>query len=94
MVTKGTKKRKSYTDYLTATISGAITKWVTDSLVRDRRIVLYGIDVAIVQVGHKVEASPVIPCAGPLMDVINANPEHSMFSFNRKSKKWKVNRGD
>lgn len=83
-------RRKKYADYIESIISPANSKWVTDSLVRDRRVALYGIDICIsMELSGKVELSPVIPCCGPLLRLVKKYPKHTAFRFNRKSRKWR-----
>lgn len=82
------ERRKKYPDYLMCVIKDERSKWVTDSLVRNRRIALYGIDVAISAHGDKVEVGPSIPALSPLMKLIVKNPAHSSFQF--KNGKWRT----
>jgi hypothetical protein len=84
-------QRKRYADYLTA-ILDVDAKWVTDSFTRDRRICLYGISIAITQEGEKASIDPVIPCAGPLADLVRKHPKAVSFKFDRKRRKWRLTR--
>ena len=82
-----------YADYTEAIIEPVASKWVTNGFVRDRRIALYGIDVAIAQnLSGKLELNPVIPCAGPLAVLVKKHPKETAFKFNRKTRKWRVAR--
>lgn len=83
-------KRQFYKDYLTAIVSTQSVKWVTDGFTKDRRIALYGLDLAIDQEGAKVSLSPVIPCCGPLADLVRKHPKATDFRFDRNKRKWKL----
>jgi len=83
-----TTKRKHYPDAIEAYLQPKHSKWITDCLIRGRRIALYGIEVCISQDGGKFTVSPVIPCAGPLHELIKANANATAFSWN--GKKWKM----
>jgi hypothetical protein len=82
-------RRKKYADYLTVTLD-VDAKWVTDGFVRDRRICLYGVGVALTQAGRKLSLDPIIPCAGPLCDLVRKYPKAQAFKFDRKKRKWRL----
>jgi hypothetical protein len=80
---------KPMMDYLTVIVD-ADAKWVTDCFAKNRRLAFYGVQVAITQEGKKLTLDPVIPCAGPLADLVQKYPKASRFKFDRKKRKWKV----
>jgi len=83
-------KRKVYEDYLTAHLVVKSAKWVSDHISKDRRIALYGIDVAVSTGKNdgRVELSPCIPAMSPLCALIRKNPNATQFVW--KNKKWKL----
>jgi hypothetical protein len=90
---QGAPQRKKYADYIQAIVSPTNAKWVTDNFVKDRRIALYGIDICIsVELSGEVELSPVIPCAGPLSRLVQRHPSDTAFRFDRKNRRWMVQR--
>lgn len=80
---------KKYKDYLTVVLD-VDAKWVTDSLVKDRRVALYGVNIAISQLGNKLTIDPVIPCIGPLIRLVQKRAGKTQFRFDRKNRKWGV----
>lgn len=65
-------------------------KWVTDSLIKGRRIALYGIGVCFSHFGsERVEMSPCIPCMSPLIRLVKKYATDSQFEFDSKKRIWK-----
>lgn len=54
-------EKQAEDDYLECSISPRSVKWVTDSIVKGRRIALLGIGISICQHGDKIEMRPEIP---------------------------------
>ena len=79
--------RRKYKDYLEAyLVTPKSVKYVTDLIIKDRRVCLRGIDICICAEGSKVSVDPVIPCVGPLLQLLKANPKLDDITF--KGKKW------
>ena len=82
-------KRKKYGDYLTCTVMDARSKWVTDFIVRDRRICLRGIPVAISQNGKSCHLDPVIPALSSLIKLLTKHPLWADMTWSEKTRKWR-----
>lgn len=82
------KTGKFYPDYISAVISADV-KWVTDSFAKDRRIALYGIDVALSQEGSELSIDPVIPCMGQLCKLVKKYASCSVFRFDKVKQVWR-----
>jgi hypothetical protein len=82
-------ERKQYADYITGSFEPASSKWVSDHIVRGRRIALYGIRINFCTAKNgSVEMNPEIPCMGPMMEVIKKHPQEHEFVFDKRKRKW------
>jgi len=82
-------KRERFADYITGSFEAESSKWVSDHIVKDRRIALYGIRINLCTGKNgRVEMNPEIPCMGPLMEVIKKHPYEHEFVFNKLKRKW------
>ena len=68
-------------------------KWVSDLIIRGRRIGLNGIGVSITVEDGKVSVAPVIPCMGPALRLLKKHPKLTSITFDRKKRKWKPTPG-
>lgn len=86
------KAGRTLDDYFEFVVRDPQSKLVTSFFKRGRRITLRGIG-AFVQV-HK--GKPTIgyeyPCIGPLMKLVAKNESANDFTFNTKTRKWKITR--
>lgn len=84
-------KRVTYPDFLDAIFDTPSTsKYVSDTLIRGRRIVLrqIGVSVSISDGRGKVELSPVIPCVGPALRLLQKHPKLDDIIFDREKRRW------
>jgi hypothetical protein len=76
-------------DYLNARLE-VDGKWVTDSLAKDRRIALYGVQISLTMIDGKVMMDPVIPCLGPLAVLLQKHPKAVQFKFDKQKRNWRL----
>jgi hypothetical protein len=66
-----------------------------ENMLRDRPVMLHGVDVYEDSCEcHGVGESPEIPCLGPLLDLLKANPEANEAQWLAEDNKWYVFRSD
>lgn len=83
--------RAKYPDHLSCSFEAVNSKWVSDHIVKDRRICLYGIRVHIESTKSGLaRLAPEIPAMIPLMKLIQANPKFSEFRWDGQKRKWMI----
>lgn len=84
------KKKKNYPDYLDCMIVPESGKWVSDHIIKGRRIAMYGIGVGISFDGKKVTLNPVIPALSPAIKLLQKYSAAQQIAWDRKKRKWKL----
>lgn len=72
----GAAAKKGYPDILHASLVADVnsTEWISDSIIRGRRIRLRGIGVHAIQEGGKLSLSPVLPHVAKALALLKRHP--------------------
>lgn len=85
------KQPTSYPDILEAVVNEpSVSHYISDNFIRGRRIALRGIGVAVSFASDhgRVSLSPVIPCVGPALRLLQQHPKLNDITFNREKQRW------
>lgn len=77
---------RRYPDYLEYDSHTGSAKYVSDYIVKGRRVCLYGLGVVFSQNGERLEMSPSIPALGPLCKLLHDRLEVTTCKWT--GRKW------
>lgn len=76
-------KEEFLPDHIEASITVRNSKYVSSTIVKGRRIVLYGVPIHLDDCTKckTVHMTPEIPCLSPLIQIIKANPDVNEYKW-------------
>lgn len=88
MAAKKKSTEKRYPDVLEAYVTPKHSRYISDLIIKGRRITMHNIEVAIVADRGKLSLDPCIPCLGPAIRLLAANPERDAIKWT--GKEWEL----
>ena len=81
-------KRKKYDDVIGGDLSASGTFWISDLIIRGRRIKMRGITLCLSKVGNCVSVSPSIPYISSAIRLLKKQKDVNDIKWDADKKQW------